>query len=265
MRAGLSLDHVLIAVNDLDAAITNYQALGFNAFFGGKHAHGLTQNALVVFGDGVYLELIAPTGLTTEDPDGKNLLKRFEKGDGYIGYALFSADLDADSATIRERGLEMQAPTQSGRKRSDGLELQWKTASVDGHFVPFIIEDVTPRALRVPEDVDKVQQPNGVVSVTQLVVAVSDLDASIVHYKALLGSDERNGSPVEGARTVDFALGDTTVLTLAAPNTSSSPLATYLAKRGEVLYSLTMRTTDTSCVGLLDVTGAHGARIELVS
>jgi hypothetical protein len=58
----LKLDHVIIAVRELDQAVADYIALGFSAIYGGRHASGATHNALVCFQDGAYLELLAPTG-----------------------------------------------------------------------------------------------------------------------------------------------------------------------------------------------------------
>ena len=58
-QAGFRLDHIVIAVADLDSAIADYRKLGFTVFPGGTHHGGASQNALVVFADGSYFELIA--------------------------------------------------------------------------------------------------------------------------------------------------------------------------------------------------------------
>ena len=41
----LQLDHAVIAVDDLDAAVQNYRALGFTVVRGGVHANRATHNA----------------------------------------------------------------------------------------------------------------------------------------------------------------------------------------------------------------------------
>ena len=53
------LDHVVLVVLDLDAAVAEHRKRGFTVTPGGEHAGGLTHNALVGFQDGSYLELIA--------------------------------------------------------------------------------------------------------------------------------------------------------------------------------------------------------------
>lgn len=54
------LDHIvhLVSPGKLEEAIQQYSQLGFGVERGGVHADGLTQNALIVLTDGVYIELI---------------------------------------------------------------------------------------------------------------------------------------------------------------------------------------------------------------
>jgi hypothetical protein len=49
------IDHVLIAVEDLDLAIEVYEQLGFQVLRGGDHPKMGTSNALVPLADGTYL------------------------------------------------------------------------------------------------------------------------------------------------------------------------------------------------------------------
>ena len=59
--ANLRLDHAVIAVADLAAAMADYETLGFTVRFGGEHPGRRTHNALIYWeiADGSYLELIA--------------------------------------------------------------------------------------------------------------------------------------------------------------------------------------------------------------
>ena len=56
----LIIDHVLIAVRDLDAVKDTFERLGFKVTPEGQHPGRGTSNRLVVFGE-EYLELIAVT------------------------------------------------------------------------------------------------------------------------------------------------------------------------------------------------------------
>jgi Glyoxalase-like domain len=53
------LDHLVILVEELEGTIAGYEELGFRVTPGGEHADGLTCNALVLFADGTYLEIVA--------------------------------------------------------------------------------------------------------------------------------------------------------------------------------------------------------------
>ena len=52
------IDHLVIVVPELEAAVATYRGLGFTVVPGGRHPIG-THNALIAFTDGSYLELIA--------------------------------------------------------------------------------------------------------------------------------------------------------------------------------------------------------------
>ena len=70
----LPLDHIVIAVQDLERTIADYQSLGFNVLRGGEHPGRSTHNALVVFADGAYFELIAWRAAAPEERWWQQLL-----------------------------------------------------------------------------------------------------------------------------------------------------------------------------------------------
>jgi len=170
------LDHIIIAVGDLDQAIAEYQALGFNAFYGGKHASGTTQNALVCFADGSYLELLAPTGEPRTDMNAADFSGLLQQGKGLAGYALLSDDFDADSAALRAKGIDVGEVKIGSRLRPDKVELRWQTALIDGGMSPFLIQDITPRNLRVPDDEAVTRHHNGSLSLQDLARVIPNLN-----------------------------------------------------------------------------------------
>ncbi|MEP7291169.1 MAG: VOC family protein [Chloroflexota bacterium] len=161
------LDHVIIAVLELNSAAEDYRALGFTVNYGGRHASGTTHNALICFSDGTYLELLAPTGDPPLPgmPDFNLLLQH---GEGLVGYALLAHDLEADSTALRVRGADVGEVKDGRRQRTDGIELHWRTANIDGGKSPFLIQDVTPRNLRVPDDRAATTHSNGVTGIAKL-------------------------------------------------------------------------------------------------
>lgn len=256
-----AIDHVVILVNDLASTVADYTALGFTVTPGGEHIGGATHNALVVFADDTYLELIAFKRPAPEH----HWYRHSALGEGLIDFALLPTTIEADLAAARERGLAIEGPFPGGRLRPDGQQVAWQTGRAPTPDMPFLCGDVTPRALRVPEGTARTHA-NGVTGIVSLTVAVADLGASVSRYRALLGIAEREGTPahtLSSARAAAFALGNTT-LTLATPaDDSHTSLSARLALRGEGPFALALRGMNQGAT--FDLRLAHGARMELVA
>ncbi len=166
----LSIDHIVISVNNLEQAIETHRTAGFTVLRGGEHANGATHNALICFADGVYLELLAGTGKAPK-PDPIDFSGMLRADDGSIGgLALLSHDIAADVARLRQMGTPVNAIVDGQRLRPDGTLLQWRLALISDGFLPFLIQDVTPRPLRVPDDETGTTHPNGVTGVGDLLI-----------------------------------------------------------------------------------------------
>lgn len=256
----LRVDHIVILVDDLDAAAADYAELGFTVTPGGEHAHGYSHNVLIAFADDSYLEIIAFKQAPPDDMTG--IFARFlDHGAGYTGlvdFALVPADADELVEAAKARGLQLTGPTPGGRERLDGQMVRWKSGMPDTPDVPFYCADVTPRNLRVPGGDARVHT-NGVTGVARVTIAVNDLQRSVDRYGALLGVETRRLP--ERVRAYDFSLGKTT-LTLTAPPNPTSPLHEHLAVHGEGPFSLLLRTSGDRA-GMLDMAKTHGARVAL--
>lgn len=260
----LTLDHLVIAVADLDAAFADYASLGFTVIRGGEHQNGITHNVLVVLQDGAYLELIA---FKKPEPGNRWSEVYHRAGEGFLDHALLPSAIEADVKAAQARGLDIADPQPGGRFRPDGARLDWKTARAPGSDVPFLCGDVTPRALRVQEG-DVRRHDNGVTGVASLTVAVRDVAASRARYAALLGTGadapiveaEILGSP---ARAVTLPLGPATTVTLASPTGADGVLAGALAERGEGPVAAVFRAA--TGAGELDLRLTHGARLAIVA
>ena len=180
------LDHLVVLVSDLELAVRDYESLGFAATPGGEHADGLTHNALIPFRDGSYLELVA--FLNPDDPRDNVWGWRpfLSSGGGLIDYCAASDDLGAEVRRLEDLGFDVEGPTDGGRRLPDGTEIRWRTARVrqDGRAMPFLIEDLTPRSLRVP-DGPPAEHPNGAAGISGLEVAVTDAVAAARSFAAL--------------------------------------------------------------------------------
>src|SRR5262245_34715412 len=137
MITSFKIDHIVIMVADLAAAIKGYTSLGFTVLEGGSHAGNPTHNALVVFEDGVYLEIIAlRPGDNT--PRSSRLQKWIQASPGLVDMALLPQDIEADVIAARQRGVAIEDARPGGRLRPDGQQIVWKTANLFGEGLPFL-------------------------------------------------------------------------------------------------------------------------------
>jgi hypothetical protein len=81
------------------------------------------------------------------------------------------------------------------RLRKDGIELRWRTTEFDGGKSPFLIEDVTPRNLRVPDDIDTITHSNGVTGIAKLEGA---------DYDSLRGNQHLTGLILAAPKLIPF-------------------------------------------------------------
>jgi len=176
----LRIDHVTVCGSHLEQMRRGFAAAGLGTSYGGRHANGVTHMDLLAFPDGSYMELIAPidslasaTGMTS----GWSQLMEGDAGPG--AWAVRTDDIHAEAARLRAAGIEVRGPEAGSRKRPDGIDLRWETAIVGrgpaGSVLPFLIEDQTPRGLRVPPSA----MAGAIEGVAAVVIAVRDLEESI--------------------------------------------------------------------------------------
>jgi hypothetical protein len=193
-----ALDHVVIGFHDLQRGIDEYRSKGFTVTPGGRHpAPRTSSNALVVFEDGSYLELIA---WSPPNPAERwsALLQQF--GEGYLDFALLPEDVPRAIGEAKARGLQLNGPIDGARVRPDGREVKWQTARQTTFDLPFLCSDITPREWRVPVGAARLH-PNGARGIERVTVAVQDARVSGGRYAALLGVSPSS----------EFTVGTTTV------------------------------------------------------
>jgi glyoxalase-like protein len=188
------LDHVVLVVRDLDAAVADHRARGFTVTPGGVHAGGLTHNALVGFRDGSYLELIA--FFDAAAAKGKHSWQPVaERGGGWADFALLCDDLAQEAKAVGD--LVVRPPEEGGRTRPDGVAIAWRVARLVAPL-PFLIEDVTARDLRVPTG-DAAKHANGIGGVKRVIVGTRDPAALDARYAKLAA----RGAPQIGLRDAE--------------------------------------------------------------
>ena len=212
-----SIDHAVIFVEDLNDARADFERVGFQVTPGGTHAGGLTKNALIPLADGTYLELLAFNipeahrdlphaealmAISGTTPMDHRFLPRGAQGEGFRDLALATVGLRDVVDSARAAGFEIDGPVPGRRVRPDGKEVSWELAFPQDPDLPFLVEDVTDRGLRVPSG-DATRHPNGVTGIGEVVVQVNQLGQTVKRYGELLGLDAQVES-----QTAKFQLSD---------------------------------------------------------
>lgn len=108
----VGLDHVVVAVRDLDRAARDWRALGFTLSPRGTHsAHMGTGNHTIMFGDD-YVELL---GVLADTPHNQPTREFLAQREGIERVAFTTLDAAAGVAELRARGIAATGPLEFGR------------------------------------------------------------------------------------------------------------------------------------------------------
>lgn len=235
MAQQFHIDHVTLAGRDVQAMINTLRDVaGITAQYGGPHSNHATEMAQASFPDGSYLELIAIQRKADPAALAAHYWHKFMEADaGPCAWAIRPSDFSEEVERLRKAGVSVTDPRRAGRKRPDGVELDWETAQVgptNGGFFPFMIHDFTPRGNRAyPSGKPSASDWTGVVKV---VIGVGDLESAIARYQKAYGlaSAQQQEDAVFGAKLAWFP---GTPVVLAAPINSSSWLNARSQRFGE--------------------------------
>jgi catechol 2,3-dioxygenase-like lactoylglutathione lyase family enzyme len=236
------IDHIVIAVRDLDAASRDFAEAGFTVVPGGKHKTGLSHNALIAMQDGTYFEIIA--FLDPDNPDSGPWSETLrESGEGLVDFALRTDDLDREVESLRMNGLEPIGPTPGGRVRPDGQRIDWRTIRFEDASLPFYCHDETPRELRVPGGEEAVHA-NGVTGVASISIPVSDVVEAGLVYRQLTGLDGNDVGEAKrfaaGTQAIDLVQGEGSrpvEVVLVSPTGTGEPIPEHLTHGARLIVS----------------------------
>ncbi len=245
MSALTHLDHVVVAVREIDPALGRWaRLLGRRPSWRGEHPGEGSENVLFRLSN-TYLELLAPVG---EGRRADALRARLEShGEGPVALALGTDDADSCHDRLQARGLAPGAPeTGVGRDVESGAYRHWRRIPLSPRHsrgvLLFAIEH------RSPEEVLPFAPPLGeegaaVDALDHVVVRSGDPDAS----RALYGEEGLGirlaldrSFPQWGARMLFFRLGGATIEVVSALQAEDSPPP---ADRDE-LWGLAFRVPD---------------------
>ncbi len=143
----LWIDHVVVAVEDLDAAAVRWrEGFGLDSIEGGVHPAWGTGNRIVPLG-ATYVELIAVVDPVTAATTGlgRRVGEAAARGGGPLVWCLGTDDITGVAGRL---GLAVSG---GSRRRPDGVELRWRSAGLEAALLeswrPFFISwEVAPEA-----------------------------------------------------------------------------------------------------------------------
>ena len=209
----VSIDHLILAVRDLDVAAAELErTVGLAATGGGRHEALGTANRLVWFGDS-YVELVAVADPVVAAMSwlGGPTLAALERGDGFIGWAIRTDGLDADIRSARATGARFGDPQGGERLRPDGRLVRWRVAipgPIGAAELPFLIErDETSAEWTLADRAARSIEPHpvgGPVRLDVLELPTADVPKAIIGYLRTFGLRFRPSLAGGGARDANI-------------------------------------------------------------
>ncbi|MDA9021016.1 VOC family protein [Gammaproteobacteria bacterium] len=212
------LDHLIVAVDDLEAAAKNYQTLfGMTQVWSGEHKELGTSNALFAFKN-TYFELLSATG----EGLGADLVNHYlnQSGEGLIGIVFATDDIKKAKSSLEEQGFNMpDISSGEGINFSDQQVRRWKNLflppELSRGLFSFIIEH-TEGALPSP----MAYEPSSPHSLDHVVINTNDADSFIDIYKDAFGIRLALDKTIEHwkKRMLFFRLSKTTIEVIEEQN-----------------------------------------------
>ncbi len=183
------IDHVLVGARDLEAARLTFAHLGFTLSPRGRHIGWGTANYCAMLRSG-YIELL---GIVDPAQFTNNLDRFLEDGEGLLGLAFASPDVEAAARDLRGRDVAAGEPKALSRKLElpgGDVEPSFRTL----HMAPeataglsaFIVQHLTPGLVWQDTWLD---HPNGALGIVSVTGAVADPGAAALAYGALFGPE----------------------------------------------------------------------------
>ena len=206
-----SVDHIIIAVKNLDHAIYDYEKiLGIAPCWKGKHNELGTQNALFNF-ENTYLELLSPCDAGPGTEFINSLLA--EKGDHLAGIALGTKNIEHAKEALTKDGYGVEISSGEAASERDGKIRRWKNILLPSNlsrelFIFIIKHTVGSLPKNENQDASKVKKLDHVVINTQdadnFISIYRDvykirlaLDKTIEHWKRRMLFFRTNATTIE--------------------------------------------------------------------
>ncbi len=254
------LDHIALAVRDLDAAVSGYRVLlgrepnWIGGDGGARHAWFQLEN--------MALDVITPSG---EGAFGDTMRRHLDDhGEGIWAVALTVYDVTKAQALVSRRGLRASLPGPTRSTHDDGRKRYWTTSAVDPRDtagVQVLLVDPPRNGQPWPLSAPISDQAAGVAELDHVVVHTPNADRAVATWGARLGLDLRldRSNEAWGARQLFFRCGSAVVefgASLKAPVSNGDDRFGGLAWRAKNAPAMRARLADAG----LDVSEVRDGR-----
>ncbi len=261
-------DHMILAVNSIEQATRDLSDLGFVVQDRPNAVDGEIDARFVCFDDDSYLEISAFR--EPETPSAHRwwpILKA--QGEGWIDYGMEVQPVEGPALRLTAAGLPVSASVTTSRSLRDGR--RWAVQAVQAGrsaggnpALPFFMEDISPRAIRVPPRPEAHALPvgDGVVGAT---LAVAELASVKPALDAVLGPASAASARLAGAQDgLLYRFNGRWLEVQAVGASTKSELAEHLTRCGDSIFEVTLGVIGSTEPGegeLLPSNLTHGGRI----
>ena len=179
--ARLAIDHVSFCGSALAPMERAFEDAGLATEYGGPSATAGTHVAILRFGDGSSIELVAPQRSGAR-LDRFPWRKAIAADAGPCAWAVPVADLDREIARLRGLGVRAEKPEPAGWTRPNGAVATWRTAAIGPGLPGSTLPQLVERSGR-----DSAPATADVAGIDAVVVAVRRLDPAIALFRRAYG------------------------------------------------------------------------------
>ena len=205
------LDHLIVAVNDLDEAERNYKKIfGVEPVWKGEHKELGTANVIFNFKN-TYFELLSSKGNGLGAELVNNSIS--ENGEGLIGQALGTEDIKETRKLLAEKGFSISEPSEGVGENSINKEIRkWKNIFLPPELTrgifSFIIQHTNGSLPQVEE-----YKISSISELDHVVINTNDADGFINIYKNIFNIRLALDKVIEhwNTRILFFRLHKTTI------------------------------------------------------
>ena len=205
------LDHLIVAVNDLDEAQSNYKKIfGIDPVWRGEHEELGTANVIFNFKN-TYFELLSSKGSGL----GADLVNSSisKNGEGLIGLVLGVEDIEATKKFLTDKGFSVTEPSEGVGKSSKNNEIRkWNNIFLPPELTRGIFSFIIQHTHGNLNEINKYEEAS-INKLDHVVINTNDADGFIDIYKNIFNIRLALDKVIEHwqTRILFFRLNNTTI------------------------------------------------------